>query len=440
MTRAQTHSKPVVRVGRVRIKGQGSLSALAWRSRPLMLTDDALLCPGYTIPLKQVTKIERVDTKPFCLRLQAKNRTYFLSFENDGELYDWQDDVYSRCPLIGVGEPQGFVHNVHVGFDQMSNSFSVRPVPPHSHSHVSLLCPVIQGLPSQWSALINSGPAVAAAVAGHALPLPLGDSESEKLPIDVKRRSTSDSPALVYAATAPAPAGQKGGRPRSPPVLDGNHSIKVDGLLTGWLWRARWLVLRSKTLTIYRSPRASAGVVIDLGEIRNVESVKPRKLRLETKSGKKYFISFRLAEQATAWRTAIASRLDHAISTPWNFSHNCHVGFDPATGEFTFVNLRHRIPSGVINACAVLVHAAALAAGFVADITLVLVNTYARDGHAARHTGSSPPTLLSPRDLPPLSAEFERCILYTGSKPGLEDKIIEQPPLVTRSGVTRGMS
>lgn len=301
-------NSPVVRSGRVRIKGQGSLSGWAWKAKPLVLTDEALVIPGYKIPLNHITKVERVDLKPYCLLLEVKNRTYHLSFENDGELYDWQDDVYSRCPLIGVGNPQGFVHNVHVGFDQLSNSFS--------------------GLPSQWNALVNPGSVAQVA----------GDSEKDEL--EGKRSSVTtnplhDTPSLAYKA----PATQKGPRPKSPAILDGSHSIKVDGLFTGWMWKARWLVLRSQTLTIYRNPRSTVGVVIKLDDIAKVEIVKARRLRVDTKSGKRYFISFRLSEQAYAWRNAIAPRTTvrngAKISHPWNFAHNTHVGFDPVTGEFT---------------------------------------------------------------------------------------------------------
>ncbi|KAF8060759.1 hypothetical protein FPV67DRAFT_305441 [Lyophyllum atratum] len=305
-----SHSEPpIVRSGRVRIKGQGSLSGWTWKAKSLVLTDKALVTPGYKIPLDHITKVERVDLKPYCLLLEVKNRTYHLSFENDGELYDWQDDVYSRCPLIAVGNPQGFVHNVHVGFDHISNSFS--------------------GLPSQWNNLVNPGSAAVV------------DGDSEKDELDGKRSfatanfSLHDTPSLAYTASA----NQKGTRPRSPAILDGNHSIKVDGFFTGWVWRARWLVLRSQTLTIYRSRGANVGVVIKLGDITRVELVKTSRLRIDTKSGKRYFILFRVSEQAYAWRNAISPRITAPngaeISHPWNFAHNCHVGFDPITGAFT---------------------------------------------------------------------------------------------------------
>ncbi|KAG5641764.1 hypothetical protein DXG03_004276 [Asterophora parasitica] len=307
---ASTSEPPILRAGRVRIKGQGSLCGWAWRVKPLVLTNKALVINGHkdVIPLDQVTKVERVDLKPYCLLLEVKNRSYLLSFETDGELYDWQDDVYSRCPLIGVGNPQDFVHNTHVGFDELSNSLT--------------------GLPLQWDKLLTSG---SAAVVG-------GDSEKEGT--DLKRSSsTTASPLHDTPSLASTPATTKrNSRPRSLVIMDGNHSIKFDnGLFTGWLWRARWLVLSSKKLTIYRSPRATSGLVIDICDIKQVDVVKARCLRIETKSGKRYFVSFRLAEQALAWCSAISTGVTDAlnITHPWNFKHNCHVGFDPVTGEFT---------------------------------------------------------------------------------------------------------
>lgn len=71
-----------------------------------------------------------MDLKPFCLllevKLNTKKRRFYISFKDDGELYDWQDDVYSRCPLVSGSNPSGFVHNVHVGFDPETGAFSVR--------------------------------------------------------------------------------------------------------------------------------------------------------------------------------------------------------------------------------------------------------------------------------------------------------------------------
>jgi len=91
------------------------------------------------IPLSHISKLERVDSKPYCLLLEAKARRYYLSFDSDGELYDWQEDVYSRSPL-GAGQPFGFIHNIHVGVDGASGAFDVS-------LHPLLNTPLVPNLP-----------------------------------------------------------------------------------------------------------------------------------------------------------------------------------------------------------------------------------------------------------------------------------------------------
>lgn len=76
--------------------------------------------------LRDISSIERTDLKPYCLLLETKEKRFFLSLKNDEELYGWQDDIYSRSPLMGVSNPTNFVHKIHVGFDPNSGAFTVR--------------------------------------------------------------------------------------------------------------------------------------------------------------------------------------------------------------------------------------------------------------------------------------------------------------------------
>lgn len=87
------------------------------------------------IQLSDISNIERTDLKPYCLLLETKDKRYFLSLKSDEELYGWQDDVYSRSPLMGVSNPTNFVHKVHVGFDPISGAFT--------------------GMPEQWNKLLT---------------------------------------------------------------------------------------------------------------------------------------------------------------------------------------------------------------------------------------------------------------------------------------------
>jgi hypothetical protein len=77
------------------------------------------------IYLRDIANVERTDLKPYCLLLETKEKRYYLALKSDEELYGWQDDVYSRSPLMGVSNPTNFVHKVHVGFDPVSGAFTV---------------------------------------------------------------------------------------------------------------------------------------------------------------------------------------------------------------------------------------------------------------------------------------------------------------------------
>lgn len=77
------------------------------------------------IYLKDISNIERTDLKAYCLLVETKDKKIHLSLKNDEELYGWQDDVYSRSPLMGVSNPTDFVHKIHVGFDPISGAFTV---------------------------------------------------------------------------------------------------------------------------------------------------------------------------------------------------------------------------------------------------------------------------------------------------------------------------
>jgi hypothetical protein len=69
----------------------------------------AIDCP--TLHPRRRTRCHRPRTPPH------------LSFTADSELYDWQDDIYSRAPQLGgaSSSPFGFVHKAHVGADVAGN-------------------------------------------------------------------------------------------------------------------------------------------------------------------------------------------------------------------------------------------------------------------------------------------------------------------------------
>jgi len=311
---------PILRAGQVRIKGKGSLSSWVWRAKAVVLTERALVTASYKIPLSQVSKIERVDSKPYCLLLEAKDRRYYLSFDNDGELYDWQEDVYSRSPL-GTGQPFGFIHNIHIGGEGTSDALA--------------------RLPPEWSEALR---------AHHlnvAIPPPTGITGVKKdthhkrfsqAPSSSAGLSVSDSP--VYKAGRNRRASEPPPQLNSQIVLDGQHLVREDGGFTSWMWRHRRLVLGPQTLTIYKSQGPVNSIVIKLRDITGIErsGTRPYCLVIETSLHKRYFFSFTSDEELYNWQDAIYSRSRlGGISNPANFVHNIHIGIDEVSGALTGV-------------------------------------------------------------------------------------------------------
>ncbi|KAK7029777.1 Non-specific serine/threonine protein kinase [Favolaschia claudopus] len=133
----------IVRQGQVSVKEDGTLTSWIWKLKWLVLKEMTLSlhksegsAQQTVVLLRDIASIERTDLKPYCLLLETQDRKrYFLSLKNDEELYGWQDDIYSRSPLMGVSNPTNFVHKVHVGFDPVSGAFT--------------------GMPEQWSKLLT---------------------------------------------------------------------------------------------------------------------------------------------------------------------------------------------------------------------------------------------------------------------------------------------
>ncbi|KAF8153857.1 hypothetical protein B0H34DRAFT_676757 [Crassisporium funariophilum] len=131
----------VVRTGFVSMK-EDSFGSWMFQRKWLVLKEQTLsLHKGESSPqqsiiwLRDISNVERIDLKPYCLLLEANTRRFYLSLKSDEELYGWLDDIYSRSPLMGVSNPTNFVHKVHVGFDPVSGAFT--------------------GMPEQWSKLLT---------------------------------------------------------------------------------------------------------------------------------------------------------------------------------------------------------------------------------------------------------------------------------------------
>lgn len=139
----------VVKQGWASVKEDG-LKSWIWTKKYLVLKEGSLnmmknetsISVVSQIPLREVSNVQRLETKGFCFEIirdtgnSSTGRSYFISLKSDGELYAWMDEIYNRCPLMGVSNPTNFTHKVHVGFDPVSGGFT--------------------GLPEEWSKLLKT--------------------------------------------------------------------------------------------------------------------------------------------------------------------------------------------------------------------------------------------------------------------------------------------
>jgi len=140
----------VIRSGSVNLRKRRALSGTIWKPRRLELHNQTLTiinvrdhCGRVSagtecypnqpvnnkrtrIELRDISEVERSDLSDHCLRLKAKERVFNFSFATETELYDWQDDVYQRCPLGNYSAPFDFVHKSHIGSDNVTGQFTVR--------------------------------------------------------------------------------------------------------------------------------------------------------------------------------------------------------------------------------------------------------------------------------------------------------------------------
>lgn len=98
--------------------------------------------PSKIIPLLNLTRVEPGTEKEGCLVVEyghlrhpqrstagttaRKLGSLFILFKSYDELYTWRDALYDRCQLSApIGNPTGFKHNAHVGYDPLSGTYVV---------------------------------------------------------------------------------------------------------------------------------------------------------------------------------------------------------------------------------------------------------------------------------------------------------------------------
>lgn len=94
--------------------------------------------------MKEIGSVTRVDLKPYCFEITAKDKTYYIACKCDEELYSWMDEIYNvllklafikwnmltkkntlQRSSVGTSGPTNFIHKIHVGFDPITGAFTV---------------------------------------------------------------------------------------------------------------------------------------------------------------------------------------------------------------------------------------------------------------------------------------------------------------------------
>ncbi|KAM0747801.1 Pkinase-domain-containing protein [Meredithblackwellia eburnea MCA 4105] len=121
-------------------------------------------------------------------------------------------------------------------------------------------------------------------------------------------------------------------------VRRGWVSVKEDGL-RAWIWSKRWIILREQTLSFYKNDTTTTTSlpVVHLRELTSVtrEDLKPYCISLVTPT-RTYYLALKSDEELYGWMDDIYERSPlMGVSSPTNFVHQVHVGFDPVSGAFT---------------------------------------------------------------------------------------------------------
>lgn len=148
----------IVKQGMIKYKEEG-FTNIVWKTKWVVLRQNTLEFQkseggkiSFTIILAHVVNVSRYAAIPLCIELiRAANpsahpntsirdqpsKAMYMKFDADEELYEWQDNIYQRCPAIsGVSAPTNMEHRIHVGYDPQKGGFT--------------------GLPPEWERLLTT--------------------------------------------------------------------------------------------------------------------------------------------------------------------------------------------------------------------------------------------------------------------------------------------
>ncbi|KAK7017597.1 Non-specific serine/threonine protein kinase [Favolaschia claudopus] len=176
-------SKAVVRQGPVRVTQRGrswscNIRWLVLTNTHLYLHGSANQTPRVVIPLVEITQFEREEYGSHCLILGTKSKAYLLTLRNDDDLYGWKDDI--SYLIAGVSNPYGFVHKVHVGWDSISQNYTVG-----FYSFIAFICENLSttrkgSIPYDWKNILPKPFASEKPDLGLPQPVSIEDFEGEE--------------------------------------------------------------------------------------------------------------------------------------------------------------------------------------------------------------------------------------------------------------------
>ncbi|KAF8798339.1 hypothetical protein BYT27DRAFT_7218574 [Phlegmacium glaucopus] len=304
--RVTSTSTKVIRTGNVHIIERNRFSSATLKPRRLELSTDFLTITNLSskkrtsLRLCEITQLERSDLADFSLQLVLNlKKHYNLAFASDSELYDWQDDIYKRCPLGNYSAPFGFVHKAHIGSDAVSGTFSDTNILPI------------------YAEITGGPPSVATAPR----------SRSPPGPPPLSALTIANVPSSTYHKL----------RLSRPDTLEGLFMTKQTGagVLARWIWRERQVTLTQTSLIVKAS---GATQTIALANLTRIEpDLKQQNCLVIQCSTLAFYMLFRDNSELYTWLDALylRSSLSTPIGSPTNVVHKLHVGFDTLTGGFT---------------------------------------------------------------------------------------------------------
>ncbi len=264
----------------VAIRGLGTITKRLWKKRRLTLVENALLIQYVggscfslplgsqslflqpqqnalsqqqlkRVPLQLIINIERVDLRPACLVLEFScGRKYYLSFENDAILYDWQDDIYPRSRLGNFSSPFNFIHEVHITSDDFFRNTS----------RLSILHDRMQSSKRRSSTKHRPSSELSHSQTPRPSLSPQRTSYDSCAKTSIEsathQRTNSASSTSTCRFVFDSSIHPTSNLTSSPPmvVLEGLYQIKRFGRRSPFaFWRSRYVVLTSRTLQIHKT-------------------------------------------------------------------------------------------------------------------------------------------------------------------------------------------